>query len=219
MKISTIEVGRRTAKGRHKMAKLRQEGMVPAVLYGGGGESINLAVSEREVQRHVRQHHKVFKLAMEGRQQAIFLQEVQWDCLTDRPLHLDFVRIDLNKPLHVTVEIAYLGHPVGISKGSRLVKDLTDLKVACLPEAIPEIIELRVAHLDMGDIILAKDIELPEGVTLDMPEDTSICHLPGADELAFEAAAEAAEAAEAEEGLEPGVAAPATPEGDDAGGS
>ena len=74
-----------------------------------------------------------------------------------------------------------------------------DIKVACLPEQIPDIIELRVAHLDLGDLILAKDVELPEGVTLDMPEDTPVCHLPGEAELAREAAAEAAEAAAEDE--------------------
>ena len=220
MDISTIEVERRTAKGRHRLTGLRAEGSVPAVLYGGGGDAIDLAVKEREVLRHVREHHKVFNLRMEGKEQAIFLQEVQWDCLTDRPLHVDFVRIDLNKPLHVSVELIYLGHPVGISKGSRLVKDLTDIKVTCLPANIPETIELRIGHLDLGDQILAGDVELPEGVTIDMPEDASICHLPGEAELAREAAAEAAEAAAeaAEEGVEP-AAEPAAPDGEDAGGS
>ena len=222
MEISTIDVVRRTAKGRNQVARLREEGLVPAVLYGAGSDSVDLTVNEREVQRHVRQHHKVFKLAMDGKEQAIFLQAVQWDCLTDRPLHLDFVRIDLSKPLHVSIELVYLGHPIGISKGSRMVKDLTDVKVACLPEQIPDIIELRVAHLDLGDIILAKDVELPEGVTLDMPEDTPICHLPGEAELAREAAAEAAEAAAeegAEEGVEPVAGEPAAPAEDGSGES
>jgi large subunit ribosomal protein L25 len=198
MEIATIDVVRRAERGRNQVARLREQGKVPAVLYGGGGKPLELAVDEREVQRHVRQHHKVFKLAMEGKQQAIFLQNVQWDCLTDRPLHIDFLRIDLSQPLHITVELSFLGHPVGISKGSRLVKDLTDIKVVCLPENIPEMVELRIGHLDLGDQLFAKDIELPEGVTLDMPPDTSICHLPGEAELAREkAAALAAEAAAA----------------------
>lgn len=232
MEISQIAVERRTAKGGNHVARLREQGQVPAVLYGGGGGGVDLTVDERELQRHVRQHHKVFKLAMGGKEQAIFLKEVQWDCLTDRPLHIDFLRIDLSKELNVNVELMFLGHPVGISKGSRLVKDLTEIKVTCLPEKIPELVEIRIGHLDLGDRVAASDIELPEGVTLDMDGDTSVCHLPGEEELAREEAmAEAAAAAEAEaagvvvEGVDAAAPAgdpeeqPPAPSGEGSGGS
>jgi len=195
MEISQIAVERRSAKGGNQVARLREEGKVPAVLYGGDSGSVDLTVQEREVQQHVRQHQKVFKLTMEGKEQAIFLKDVQWDCLTDRPLHVDFLRIDLSQELHVNVELMFLGHPVGISKGSRLVKDMTEIKVKCLPEKIPELVELRIGHLDLGDRVTAGDLELPDGVSLDMDGETSICHLPGEEELAREEAAAAAEAA------------------------
>lgn len=179
MDIATIEVTARPETGRNQVARLREQGRVPAVLYGLGRDSLSLSVDEREFERHVRQHHKLFKLAMDGKEQAIFLHDVQWDILTDRPLHLDFLRIDLDKPMHVSVELAYLGHPKGISKGGRFVKDLADLKVVCLPAAIPDSIELRVGELDLAEKIVGSDLELPEGVTLDLPGDTVVCHVTG----------------------------------------
>ncbi len=209
MEISTIEVQPRNAKGRNQVARLRDEGLVPAVLYGAGKGTMNLTVLEREFERHVRQHHKVFKLRMDGKEQAIFLQDVQWDCLTDKPVHIDFMRIDLTKPLHVQVEAVFLGHPVGISHGSRLVKDVTDLKIECLPDRIPENVEIQVGHLDLGDHILAGDVELPEGVKIDMPADTVICHVPGEEQLAAEAGA----AEGAETPAEPAPAGGTPPEG------
>ena len=60
MEISTIQVARRTAKGGNQVARLRDEGRVPAVLYGDGRDPLDLSVSGRELERHVRQHHKVF---------------------------------------------------------------------------------------------------------------------------------------------------------------
>ena len=228
MEISQIVVERRSAKGGNQVARLREEGKVPAVLYGGDSGSVDLTVQEREVQQHVRQHQKVFKLTMEGKEQAIFLKDVQWDCLTDRPLHVDFLRIDLSQELHVNVELMFLGHPVGISKGSRLVKDMTEIKVTCLPANIPELIELRIGDLDLGDRVTAADLELPEGVSLDMDGEPSICHLPGEEELAREEAAAAAEAATEGDGAaeaagDAPAAAPSEPapasDGEGSGGS
>ena len=181
MDISTIEVEERTATGRNQVARIRAEGKVPAVLYGAGRASRHLSVMERELERHVRQHHKVFKLALEGKEQAIYLQEIQWDCLSDEPLHVDFRRIDLKKPIELTVELNYLGHPKGISKGGRLAKDMIQLKIRCLPVKIPDAIDIQVGELDVGDKILARELTLPEGVTLAIPGDRLVSHLLGAE--------------------------------------
>jgi large subunit ribosomal protein L25 len=206
MEITTIDVERRSATGSAKVARLRDEGKVPAVLYGAGGDALTLAVGERDLQRHVRQHHKVFRLSMDGKEQAIFLQQVQWDCLTDRPLHVDFLRIDLSKPLNIVVELNYLGHPVGISKGGRLVRDLNEVKVTCLPEAIPESIAVQVGHLELSEKTTAADLEMPEGVVLDMPLETVVAHMTG-DETVLEVEEEATEAVA--EGDEPPAGDPA----------
>ena len=177
MEVTKITVEPRTAKGRNQVLRLREEGKVPAVLYGQGKDPVNLAVAEREVDRHVRQHHKVFLLTMGGKEQAIFMQDVQWDCLTDRAVHLDFRRIDLNQPMKIVVELYYLGHAVGLGKGGRMVKDQIELAVECLPAAIPEQIEVKVSDLDVGDEITASQLELPEGCSLDVPDDTTICRV------------------------------------------
>jgi large subunit ribosomal protein L25 len=191
MEITTIEVEPRTATGSRQVARLRRDGKVPAVLYGGGGGVQPLSVSEHQLVQHVRHHHRVFRLATEDRQ-AVYLQEVQWDVLTDRPLHVDFLRIDLQESMRVNVELEFLGHPVGLSKGGRLVRDLAEVPVTCLPAAIPESIPVPVDALDLGDRIVAGQLQLPPGVVLDLPADTSIAHVSGevAEAPAPEAAAE-----------------------------
>jgi large subunit ribosomal protein L25 len=106
---------------------------------------------------------------------------VQWDCLTDEPLHIDFQRIAMDKPLKLEVRITTLGHPKGIAQGGRMIQDAKVLNLSCMPESVPDFVEIKIADMDTGDKILAKDLELPEGVTLDMPEDKVIMRLTDPD--------------------------------------
>ena len=190
MEVNTIDVRVRTEKGSAKMAKLRAEGFVPAVLYGGGRDNLSVVVSEADFARELRAHNKVFELTMEGKKQAIFLQDVQWDCLSDRPLHADFRRIELDQWLDVMVELTYIGHPKGATRGGTLVKDLPSIKLACMPAAIPDAIEVNVAGLDVGEKLRAGDLDLPENVKLAGSDQELVCHLTGDETPAEEPAAE-----------------------------
>jgi large subunit ribosomal protein L25 len=204
MKILDIEVKPRDTKGTLATNRLRAEGRIPAVLYGLARPNADLSVDAREMEAHLRRHQRVFKLKLGGEEQPSFLKEVQWDSTSDHPLHIDFQRIDLNKPLEVTVEVAFVGHPAGLSKGGQLIKDHAEVRLMSLPTAIPESIEVSVAKLEIGDRILAKELALPPTVTLNMPPETVICHVivaqvaaPAAPPPTEAGAAEAAPAGEA----------------------
>ena len=111
--------------------------------------------------------------------EGVFLQDVQFDVLTDKALHLDFKRIDLDKSIRVEVDLMFIGHPTGASHGGHLVKDRVVFALDSLPAAVPEHIEVGVAEIDLGDKILASDLELPEGVTLvEGTENDVVCHMP-----------------------------------------
>ena len=123
MQVVRMKAERRTALGRNRNEALRAQGWMPAVVYGEGKESMSIAISEWELEQHVKAHHRVFHLDIGGVAESAFLQEVAWQATTDRPLHADFKRIDLNKPIDAEVEVALVGHPAGLSKGGTLVKD------------------------------------------------------------------------------------------------
>ncbi len=179
MEIATIQVHKREVIGTRKVRQLRSENQVPAVLYGEGQESLSIAIDHDELTKHLRHHLRVYKLSLAGNTQGCYLKEVQWDTLTDEPLHVDFQRIDLDKPIEVEVELLYLGHPKGISHGGNFIKDLHTIKLTSLPAAIPEDLELRVEHLDLLDKILAQELTLPEGCELAVPPETQVCHVTG----------------------------------------
>lgn len=177
MEVTKIPATKRTAIGTRKVAHLREEGLVPAVIYGQGGEPEHVTVQSRDIDRELRKHHRVFHLTVEGKDEPVFLQDIQLDVLTDEPVHVDFLRIDLQKPMPVEVELLFVGIPPGLAKGGVMVRDHSRLKVLSLPTTIPEEIEVKVSGLDLDGEILAKEVELPAGVTLDCPPDTVICHI------------------------------------------
>jgi large subunit ribosomal protein L25 len=179
MKVANMKAASRSAIGRNQTQHLRKEGWLPAIVYGEKKEPVPISISEWEFEQHIKQHHKVYSLEIEGTRQDAFLQTIHFDSLTDRPLHADFLRIDLNKPMEVDVEINLLGHPVGLGKGGSLLRDNMKIKIRCLPAAIPENIEVAIGHLDTGQSLLAKDLKLGEGVELAAAPDLPICRVTG----------------------------------------
>ncbi|HLQ37012.1 MAG TPA: 50S ribosomal protein L25 [Planctomycetota bacterium] len=209
MEVARLKAERRTALGRNQVAQLRKQGWLPAVVYGEGGEPQSIAISEWELEQHVKAHHKVFHLEVDGKRQDAYLQEIQWHAISDRPSHADFRRIDLTKPIELEVEVAFLGHPVGIGKGGVLIKDHPKLMVRCLPTAIPENLPASIAALDMDEGLLAKDVKLPEGVLLAVSPETVVCHVAKL-VIVVETPATPAALPEGAEGAVPAAGAPAT---------
>ena len=182
MEVATINVESREANGTNEVRKLRDTGKIPMVLYGGGQDAVSLQAEYNQVKPLLEHHLRVFQLNMGKKQQASYLQHVQWDCLTDEPLHLDFQRIEMNVPLKMDVELVLLGHAKGIAKGGRMIRDVQYMPLACLPAHVPEQLEHKIGEMECGEKIFAKDIELPEGCELDMPGDRLIIHLTDPEE-------------------------------------
>ena len=79
--------------------------------------------------------------------------------------------------MQLDIELVLLGVPKGASQGSRVIRDVPSLKLNCLPAHVPEQVELRVNDLEPHDKVFAQDLELPEGCSLNMPEDLQILHM------------------------------------------
>ncbi len=177
MEVARMKAERRSALGRNQVAKIRAEGWLPAVVYGEGKEPVSIQISEWELEQHVKAHHKVFELDIAGTSEAAYLQEISWKATTDRPLHADFLRIDLNKPIEAEVEVELVGYPVGVGKGGALAKDHLAVTIKALPTQIPEALTIDISKLEIDDAVRAKDLPLPDGVELAVDPDLLICHV------------------------------------------
>jgi large subunit ribosomal protein L25 len=203
MDVVELSVDPRVAKGTKQVARLRAAGAVPGILYGRGKDNVDISIQQMELTRHLRKHHRVFRCSIGGAQEEVYLQDVQYDVVTDEPRHVDLKRITLQEKMEALVEISFLGHPKAASKGGMLMRDISDILVRCLPTDIPDMIEVNVSGLDLNERILVKDLALPAGVEIDLPPDTIVCRV----EVPRQAEPTPAEAAPAEPALVEGKAA------------
>ncbi|MFN0207546.1 MAG: 50S ribosomal protein L25 [Planctomycetota bacterium] len=192
MKADILKVTTRQPKGSKSANRVRKERNVPAVLYGGGKETVHVSVPLEPFELLIRKHKRVLTLDVAGSQALAFLKEVQHDALGDTILHIDFLRVDEKKRMTVRVPLNFVGHPKGLSNGGEFVHPLSDVEVECLPTQIPESIKVVIDHLDIGMSLHAKDVSLPENVKLitDGEMIVATVHLKGLEPVAAEGAVE-----------------------------
>jgi large subunit ribosomal protein L25 len=200
----TLEVTRRENTGKEVAKKLRRDGKVPAVVYGGHREPVAIAVDRKSVSELIQKSEhgirSVFLLKMAGsdQQRHAMIKELTINPISRKMTHIDFVRVVMDEMVKVTVPVHLTGTAIGVKEGGLLDFQVRDLHVECLPNAIPDSIDVDVTALAHHEYLRIKDIKLPEGVkVLDDPERV-VVGVTHAKAEASEAAAEAAATAEPE---------------------
>jgi large subunit ribosomal protein L25 len=208
----------REGSGKGAARRLRAAGRVPAILYGQGRASVPLQIDPRALEKVLKAggSNALLDLTVEGRGDlgtpVALVKELQRDPIRGAILHADFYQVDLTKTVEVEVPIHLVGKPKGIDFGGLLEHTLREVRIECLPRAIPERIDLDVSALEIGDVLHVRDLPLPTGVTLMSDPDLGVAHVavPQAEEVPAEAAATAegvvAEGAAAEGGAAPAAA-------------
>lgn len=173
----TLEVSRREQTGKEVAKKLRREGKVPAVVYGGHREPVAITVDRKAVSELIQKSEhgirSVFLLKMAGsdQQRHAMIKELTINPISRKLEHIDFVRVVMDEKVKVTVPVHLNGTARGVKEGGLLDFQVRELHVECLPNAIPDSIEVDVAPLGGHDYYRIKDLTLPEGVrVLDDPE-------------------------------------------------
>ncbi|MBI4974392.1 MAG: 50S ribosomal protein L25 [Candidatus Omnitrophica bacterium] len=164
----------RTGTGKKTAKDLRKKGLIPAVVYKGGGDALNLQIGRGDLEDvlHTKAGENVLiTLKTKGdktlKDKTVIIKEIQREPIKDRIIHVDFNEILLTETLKVNVPLASHGEPAGVKKdGGILEHVMWELEVQCLPTAIPEKIDLDVSNLNIGDAIYIKNIVVPEGVKI-----------------------------------------------------
>lgn len=195
MKIRELSVVPRQAQGKGAAGRLRRQGLVPAILYGGGGVPMPLSVSPTEVQRTLQGHAGgvlvTLKLAGEAEPRAAVVRELQYDPVRDTLTHIDFQAVRMDEEISVEVPIHAVGEAAGVKEQSGVLQVLMrTVEVACLPTLIPERIDIDVATLHIHDVLTVADLQLPEGVRVTTPPGQALVTVvpPMAEEVATPAA-------------------------------
>lgn len=206
----TLNVGKRDKAGKGIARALRRQGMIPAIIYRGGG-SLPIAISKKAMAEFIDStagDHTVVNLKFsDGDRKLAILKEYQTDPLNGDILHTDFFEISLTEKVTVNVRIVTHGEPIGVKRdGGILQHVLREIEIKCLPDKIPGHLETDISKLEIGQYIHVKDIQVGEGIeVITTPDEILVNVVAPAVEKEPEAPAEGIVAAAAPETVEPEV--------------
>jgi large subunit ribosomal protein L25 len=207
----SAETRERAGKGASRA--MRREGRVPAVIYGNNQEHLSIHVEEKELVKLLNTGffmNSVVMVEVGGKAQRTLPKDVQFHPVTDRPLHVDFLRIGAHSRVVVGVPVRFVNEEEsrGLKRGGVLNVVRHELELSCEAANIPDEILIDLSGYDIGDSIHISAVALPEGATPTIEDrDFTIATLVGSSGMKAEAAeAEAAEAGEAPAGGEEAAA-------------
>jgi large subunit ribosomal protein L25 len=193
----TLEVQPRQETGKNANRRARAAGKIPAVVYGGGKESVAIEVDRKTLVDTMKGHageNPIFLLKLGDKERHAMIRDMHLDPISRQVIHIDFQRVLMDRKVRVTVPIELVGTAYGVKTEGGILEFVSrEVHVECLPGDIPKHIECDVTHLRIGQHLEAKEVTLPSGVTLlDEPDKVIVA-------LAH-SRLEAAPAAEAAEG-------------------
>jgi len=210
MERATLNVEKRDKAGEGIARTLRRQGMIPAVIYRGGG-SLPISISKKAMAEFIASNvgeHTVVNLKFsDGGSKLAILKEYQADPLDGDILHTDFFEISLTEKVHVNVRIVTHGEPIGVKRdGGILQHVLREIEIKCLPDKIPGHLEIDISKLEIGQSIHVKDIQVGEGIeVITTPDEIIVNVVAPAVEKEPEAPVEGIVAAAEPETAEPEV--------------
>jgi len=195
---------RRNETGKGAARRLRAAGQVPAVLYGKDQEAVSLTLDSREALHlfhSISVENTIVNVRIDDDKEELetLVREIQMHPYRPDIVHVDFYCIERGVELEVDIPANYIGTPAGVRDGGTLEVILHEFRVKCLPSNIPEIIEVDISALEIGDSIHASEIRTQEGVELLTDPGQTICLVSAPREEEEE---EEEELAEGEEGVE-----------------
>jgi large subunit ribosomal protein L25 len=190
------------------LKRMRNKGLLPAVIYGHGEDSVTICVDEKKFKKLMellQQEAVTINIKVEDNEYLCVIKSVQHNPATDQILHIDFQHIHKGEKIKAIIPIHIKGEAPGIKKGGILDQRLHEVTVRCLPADIPSHIDVDISELDLGKTIHLYDIEIGN-VEFDIGRETPVISVLVPRAVVVEAKPEeipeGEEAAEAEEGAE-----------------
>jgi len=163
----------RSESGRNAVKAVRARGAIPAVIYGGKDEASNLEINKKAIDQLLARavgENILVELEIEDGGKTVnrlsLIQEVQHHPVRGDVIHVDFHAVSMTEEIEAEIVIEPIGEPAGVKTfGGLLQQSIRALHIRCLPQHLPELIQVDVSHLNVGESLHVRDIKLPQGVT------------------------------------------------------
>lgn len=176
-----LNANNREATGKNKVNKLRNEELIPGVIYAKGEDNKNVQVTTREFDKILRLAgtSTIITLNIDGENKDVLIKDYQIHPYKNQYLHIDFQAINQNETIRVNVPVVLLGRDDIDVKDSVLVQNMDTVDVECLPKYIPQTADVEVSELQIGDNKTVADLDIfsNENITVLAEEDEVVCSL------------------------------------------
>ncbi len=168
--------------GSKHAAKVREDGRIPAIVYGHKQEPVAISLDAHNFTEGLHHGHRLMDVQIGRKKEKTLVKDLQYDYLGKEIIHVDLMRVDVTETVKVTVPIELKGTAKGTHESGIIEEHADRLEIECKVTDIPETIFVLVKDVGVGDSLHASDIELPEGVNLASSPETLVvtCHLVAA---------------------------------------
>jgi large subunit ribosomal protein L25 len=172
-----INARKRVAQGTGASRRLRRMGKVPGIVYGGSNEPVNIELDHKDLFHNLRNekfHASILSLDVEGAKQQVLLRAVNMHPFKMQVQHVDFQRVSKDRKIHMKVPLHFVNAEIspGVKGQGGVVNHvLNELDIICLPDDLPEYIEVDLSTLAVGHSVHVRDVKLPKGVELALHKD------------------------------------------------
>jgi large subunit ribosomal protein L25 len=160
----------RSLQGTGASRRLRRTGKVPGVIYGGDHPARNIELDHNSLYHQLRQeafHASILSMDIDGTKDRVLLRDVQMHPWKQMILHVDFQRVSANQKIHMKVPLHFVNAEIapGVKTGGGIVSHvMNELDITCLPDDLPEFVEVDLQTLELGHSVHLADLKLPKGV-------------------------------------------------------
>ncbi len=165
---TTLTVAPREIEGSRATRRLRRSGQVPGIVYGGDADPVPFQADARELRNALAHGGAVIQLALDGNTTPVVLKDHHRHPVTGDLLHIDLLRVDLSQRIAATVVVELINaeDAPGIRGGGVLEQVTREINIEALPNEIPDVIELDVSNVEVGDTVYLSALKAPAGVAL-----------------------------------------------------
>ena len=213
--MNKLEANIRETKTKGELSSLRDNGNVPAIIYGGEAQNEKVAISKKLLKSLIEKENflsNIIALNLDGKTQNVLPKEIKYDIITDEPIHVDFLRVVPGVKIKIEVPVKFINHESspGLKRGGVLNIVRRKVELKCPSEKIPENLVIDLDGIDIGESFKISSISLDEEVTPTIQgRDFVIATLAAPTVMKEPEKPAEAEAAEGEEGATGAEAAPA----------
>ncbi|PVY78919.1 LSU ribosomal protein L25P [Tamilnaduibacter salinus] len=168
-----LEAFLREDQGKGASRRLRrEERKIPAIVYGGGKEPVSISLWHNDLKKGLENeafYSHILTLDLDGKKESVILKDLQRHPYKPLLTHADFLRVDKDHEIHVSVPIHFINEetaPVVKLEGGAVQHQLNEVEVICLPQDLPEFIEVDMTEMEMDQVLHMSDLKLPKGVRI-----------------------------------------------------